>query len=166
MFRLRIGYSDRRRWMSKEEEKCLATFIPTATRIEEIGGIAYADFDKYQAIKNAFDVCTRSMILARRMIDPFAIHVTLGKYHTVEDIKSYFSAYGEVFCVSLHKSVHGRYAFVNFMRPDTSLKVLRAGRIHVCKGMFMRVRGKILSAAEPIPLRPYSPARMNDCYND
>ena len=146
--------------MLHSDELVLPSVFYGARSAVEIGGAVYVGFKTHAAIRRAFDMCTTSEIFTRRMLDPYALHVTLSRHHTLSDIESYFSRYGQIFCCVEHSSPKGRYAFVNFMTRDASLRALQHGDVHMIRGLKVKIRGKVLSAVQPIAPKPYSPSRL------
>ena len=159
-FQLRVSYGDKGRPMFQSDELVIPSIFPGARSAVAIDGAVYVGFKNHVYIQNAFDICTTSDTFTRRMIDPYALHVTLSKHHRLADIEAYFGIYGEVFCIADHSSSKGRYAFVNFMRRDAALRALQDGGIHMVRGLKIKIRGKVLSAKEPIAPKPYSPSRL------
>lgn len=159
-FRLRVGYRDKGRFMERSDESVIPRIFSGVQHALEIEGAMYIGFEDHSSIKRAFDMCTKSSIFTRRMLDPYALHVTLSKHHTTDDITTYFLKYGPIFCTVEHSSPRGRYAFVNFMSRDATLRALDDGNTHIIKGSKAKIRGKVLSATEPIAPRPYSPMRL------
>lgn len=158
-YRLRINHTEKARGgtISYDETFVLAKF-PGSKSVLEIDGSVYVGFVNYESIQRAF--ATTCDYFTRRMIDPHALHITISRYHTLKDLKTYFSRYGPVHCVVDHLSTKGRYAFVNFMSREASLRALQDGSVHMIKGSRVKVRSKVLSAAEPYSPAPYSPARL------
>ena len=135
----------------------IAPSYPGAQSSLKIGDMVYIGFQNYYAIQKAFSTTCR---LVKRMVDPYALHITMSTHHTLKDITSYFSRYGPVHCVVDHISGKGRYAFVNFWGRESSLKALQDGTVHIVRRFPVKIRGKVLSAAEPHSPKPYSPARL------
>lgn len=158
-YRLRINHAKKgldSTWFY--DEKFVLEKFPGSTSVLEIDGSMYLGFLHHGAIQRAF--ATACDHFTKRMIDPHALHVTISRYHTLNDLKTYFSRYGHVYCVVDHLSIKGRYAFVNFMCREASLRALRDGSVHMINGSRVKVRGKVLSATEPYSPAPYSPARL------
>ena len=157
-YRLRVDCIDKRHHMDSRDMELLTSIFSGSSGIVEIDGSMYIGFRTYGAIQCAFT--SGSPYFRKRMIDPYALHITVSRYHTLKDITMYFSKYGMVHCITCHESTKGKYAFVNFMNRESTLHALKDGGIHVVKGCRVKVRGKVLSAAEPYSPAPYSPARL------
>lgn len=145
-YRLRVHLAD-----------SIAPSYPGAQSFLIIGDMVYIGFQNFYAIQRAFTTTCR---LVKRMVDPYALHITMSMHHTLHDLMTYFSRYGPVHCVVDHISGKGRYAFVNFCGRDSSLKALQDGSVHMIRRLPVKVRGKVLSTAEPHSPKPYSPARL------
>ena len=157
-YRLRLNFTDRRYSLTADDRKFIMSTFSGAKSILELNGAMYVGFQNYYAIQKAFT--TECNHVTRRMLDPYALHVVIQKYHTLKDLETYFSRYGQIHCIVDHLSTKGRYAFVNFTDREAALKVLKDGTLHMLKGARVKVRGKVLSAAEPYSPKPYSPARL------
>jgi hypothetical protein len=119
----------------------------------------YIGFRDYPSIMRAFDACGAYDMYSRRMLDPYAIHVSIPHHVRLDDIKAHFARYGTVSCIAKHEHPKGTYVFVNFMHRLSSLSALDDGTYHYIRGKRCKVRAKVLSAAEPHFPKPYSPAR-------
>lgn len=161
-YRLRVNFSNKRCRMTRHDARRIQAMLPESQCVTEVGGMVYLGFRDYPSIQRAFDACgTSEMIctVSRRMLDPYAIHVALTRHHSLREVSQYFAKYGAISCVVDHVAVKGRYAFVNFMQRGASMCALEDGASHIIQGVRCKVRGKVLSAAEPFFPKPYSPAR-------
>lgn len=153
-----MNYTDKRRIMESCDEMYVMSRFPGSNGVMSIDGCMYLGFDSYAEIQQAFkDPCRE---FTRRMVDPYALHTTISRHLSVRDLERYFSRYGPVHCIVDHESTKGRYAFVNFMTRSAALCALRDGEMHAVRGSRVKIRGKVLSAAEPYAPAPYSPARL------
>ena len=157
-YRLRVTYSNKF-LMSRFDTRRLRSIFSGCEHLVDIDGAMYVGFRDYASILRAFAACGSFDIYSRRMLDPYAVHVTVPRHLTLDDIHTHFARYGTVSCIVQHASSKGLYAFVNFMSREASLLVLGDGPHHCIRGMRCKVRAKVLSAAAPHFPKPYSPAR-------
>lgn len=160
LHRLRINYIDKTRKFTEKDEALLRNIFEKACDAIAIDGFLYLGFANARDIQRAFALCGEFKAIARRMIDPYALHVTLTRYQCVRDVEHYFKRYGRIACITEHVSSKGRYAFVNFMDRVATLRALYDGSQHLIKGSRVKIRSKVLSAAEPVVMKPWSPARF------
>lgn len=164
-YRLRVTYSNKfankfaMSRMDARRLRGLCSGSQNSERLIDIDGAMYIGFRDYASILRAFQVCGTFDVYSRRMVDPYAIHVSIPRYLHVNDICTHFARYGELSCVVQHTNGKGLYAFVNFMHRESALFVLRDGPFHIIRGKRCKVRAKVLSTAEPHFPKPYSPAR-------
>lgn len=157
---LRVNYTDKRHCLKNSiDEKFVMTRFPGSKSLVEIDGSMYLGFWNYWAIQHAFLHACDSF--TKRMIDPYALHVTISMQHSLQDVQRYFNRFGRVHCVVDHRSTRARYVFVNFMDREAALRALKVGATHVIRGYRVKIRSKVLSAAEPHAPKPYSPARQS-----
>jgi len=158
--RLRVNYVDKRRIFTSHDEDIVRKLFRGAIDAVALDGCLYVGFTTYKDILQAFDLCAHFEAVNRRMVDPFALHVGISRFHTMYDIELYFQKYGTIFCLTEHHSSKGRYAFINFLDRNASLRALSDGSIHMIKGSRVKIRSKVLSAAEPRVPKPWSPVRF------
>ena len=158
--RLRVNYVDKHRLFASHDEEIVRKLFRGAVDAVALDGCLYIGFRTYKDILQAFDMCAHFEAVNRRMVDPYALHISLSRFHTLWDIETYFQKYGTIFCVTEHHSSKGRYAFINFSDRRAPLRALCDGSIHMIKGSRVKIRSKVLSAAEPHVPKPWSPARF------
>jgi RNA recognition motif. (a.k.a. RRM, RBD, or RNP domain) len=99
-----------------------------------------------------------------RAIDPHALHCCVPKRVTIHLIRSHFSQFGDIFCITLHKEKsRKRYAFINFKDRLGAMRALEYSPYHVLEEQLtLKIRPKILASSQPIAPKWFSPARFSD----
>jgi hypothetical protein len=158
--RLRVTFSNESA-MTRFDVRRFQSIFSECKHLVVIDDAIYVGFRDFPSIARTFDACSSYNFYSRRMLDPYAIRVTFPRHLGIDHIRAHFEHYGMVTCIVDHASIEGSYAFVNFMRRESSLLVLNDGPIHCIRGMLCNVRAKTLSVAKPFFPKPYSPARRS-----